>query len=325
MTGLRRRSLGRRAALATLLGATACQRPGPLARPQTLPPPTQGASLRPLGVLEIDAGRFGADGLSGLHVAPDLTLTAISDRGRWGQARLILAPDGTPLGLEPIRAGALRDPVGRPLPRDIVSDAECLARLPDGSWLIGFERHHRIWRYPSLDAPAEPAPTPPGLARAPGNGGLESLAVLADGRWLAIAESQRPEGNPEARMAWIGGPGGWRGLLYRPAAGHDPSDLCPLPDGGALVLERRFTPLGGFSARIVRLAPITRDAARLEGTELARLAAPLPTDNWEGISAFRHQGRALVAVISDDNQLFLQRTLLAVLGESDPEAGQSAS
>lgn len=287
------------------------------------PPPDGGPALRPLGVLEIDTSRFGADGLSGLHVAPDLTLTAISDRGRWGQARLVLAPDGAPLGLEPIRAGALRDPVGRPLPRNIVGDAECLARLPDGSWLIGFERHHRIWRYRTLDAPAESLTTPPGLALAPGNGGLESLAVLADGRWLAIAESQRAEGNPDARMAWIGGPGGWRTLSYRPAPGHDPSDLCPLPDGGSLVLERRFTLLGGFSARIVRLPAIAPDAVHLEGTEMTRLAAPLPTDNWEGIGAFRHQGRALVAVVSDDNQLILQRTLLMVLGEA--EAGQAAS
>ena len=287
------------------------------------PPPGGGPALRALGVLEIDAARFGADGLSGLHVAPDLTLTAISDRGRWGQAGLVLAPDGTPLGLEPIRSGVLRDPVGRPLPRDIVSDAECLARLPDGSWLIGFERHHRIWRYPTLDAPAEPVAAPPELALAPGNGGLESLAVLADGRWLAIAESQRPEGNPGARMAWIRGPSGWRRLVYQPAPGHDPSDLCPLPDGGALVLERRFTLLGGFSARIARLPPIAQDVTALEGIELARLAAPLPTDNWEGISAFRHRGRPLVAVVSDDNQLVLQRTLLAVLGEA--EAGQAAS
>jgi hypothetical protein len=276
-------------------------------------------------VLEIDAGRFGADGLSGLHVAPDLTLTAISDRGRWGQAGLVLAPDGTPLGLEPIRAGALRDPVGRPLPRDIVSDAESLARLPDGSWLIGFERNHRIWRYPTLDAPAEPVIAPRELALAPGNGGLESLAVLADGRWLAIAESQRPKGEPAARMAWLRGPSGWRPLAYHPTPGFDPSDLCPLPDGGALVLERHFTLLGGFSARIVRLAPIPPGATRLEGTEMARLAAPLPTDNWEGISAFRHGVRRLVAVVSDDNQLILQRTLLAVLGEAEPEAVQSAS
>ncbi|WP_458095671.1 esterase-like activity of phytase family protein [Roseomonas sp. WA12] len=330
MKGLRRRSLGRRAAFATLLGATACQRPGPLALPVSMPelpaaPLSGGTALRPLGVLEIDTARFGADGLSGLHIAHDLTLTAISDRGRWGQARLVLAPDGTPLGLEPLRAGTLCDPVGRPLPRNLVSDAESLARQTDGSWLIGFERNHRIWRYPTLDAPAEPVIAPAELALAPGNGGLESLAVLADGRWLAIAESQRPAGEPAARIAWLRGPSGWRRLAYQPAPGFDPSDLCPLPDGGALVLERHFTLLGGFASRIVRLPPIAQDATRLAGKEVARLAPPLPTDNWEGISAFGHGGRGLVAVVSDDNQLILQRTLLMILGEVEPEAVQAAS
>ncbi|SHI35400.1 hypothetical protein SAMN02745194_00113 [Roseomonas rosea] len=305
--------------MAALLGATACQRPGgPVGLPEPLSQPPSQAALRPLGVLRIDTGRLGADGLSGLHVAPDLTLTAIADRGRWAQARLVLSAEGTPLGLDAPRSGPLRDPVGRPLPRDIVSDAECLAALPDGSWLIGFERLHRIWRYRGLDARAEPVEAPPSLRDAPGNGALESLGVLPDGRWLAITESQRPEEDRSSRMAWIGRPGQWHGFPYRPAPGHDPSDLCPLPDGGALVLERRFHLLEGFSARIARLPPLPPRPGLLEAPTVARLERPLPTDNWEGICAFRHGGRELVAVISDDNSMFFQSTLLMVLGWDQP-------
>jgi hypothetical protein len=47
----------------------------------------------------------------------------------------------------------------------------------------------------------------------------------------------------------------------------------------------------------------------LEGEELLRFAPPLPVDNFEGVSAFTHRGRLLVAVISDDNQNRLQRGL----------------
>jgi hypothetical protein len=72
-----------------------------------------------------------------------LTLTLISDRGHWAEARLVL--DGlTPIGLHPLRHGALRDEAGSPLPRGFNADAEALARLPDGTWLVAFERRHRI-------------------------------------------------------------------------------------------------------------------------------------------------------------------------------------
>ncbi|WP_161993634.1 esterase-like activity of phytase family protein [Muricoccus nepalensis] len=322
--GLRRRRLGRRAALAALLGASACGLPpGSLTRPESLPEgfpdPLAGLPLRPLGVVAVDTERLGADGLSGLHVAPDLTLTAISDRGRWCQARLLLSPEGAPLGLEAPRSGPLRDIAGRPF-QGFLGDAECLAALPDGSWLVGFERLHRIQRYRHLDGPAEPAPSPPGLAQWPGNGALESLGVLPDGRWLAIAESERPPGDEGARVAWIGGPRAWRRFAYRPAPGHDPSDLCPLPDGGALVLERHAAFPEGFSARLTRLPPLPDRPGTLEGELVARLAPPLPSDNWEGVSAFRHRGRDLVAVVSDDNQLFFQRTLLMVLAWTDQPA-----
>ncbi|WP_159349930.1 esterase-like activity of phytase family protein [Roseomonas harenae] len=310
--GLRRRVIGRRAAMAALLGAAACQRPS-FGLSHTLPFVGAETPLRPLGTMAINTAVLGADGLSGLHVGPDLTLTTIADRGRWCQARLVLAPDGRPLRLEAPRSGPLRDIASRPLPRALLSDAECLAALPDGSWLVGFERLHRIWRYRRLDGPAEPVRVPAEFRRAPSNGALESLGVLPDGRWLAISEAQLAPGDDTARMAWVGGPGGWQRFAYRPAPGHYPSDLCPLPDGGALVLERHFTPFEGFSARIRRLPPIPAAPGLMEGQEVAHLAPPLPSDNWEGISAFRYNGRDLVAVVSDDNSMLFQRTLLMVL------------
>ncbi|WP_426959212.1 esterase-like activity of phytase family protein [Muricoccus radiodurans] len=292
-----------------------------MAVPLTVSDSLPDAPLRHLGTLDVDTEALGAEGLSGLHIAPDLTLTAVSDLGRWCRARLVLAPNGAPLGLETPVSGWLRDPVGRPLPRGLLGDAESLAALPDGGWLVGFERHHRIWRYRRLDGPAEVMPPPPGLNEAPLNASLEALGALADGRWLVITEGLAPRDDPSVRIGWIGGPGRWRRLLYQPGQGYDPSDLCPLPDGGALVLERHFAFADGFSARIVHLpGPLPAAPHRLEGTELVRLEPPLPTDNWEGISAFRHGGRMLVAVLSDDNALFLQRTLLSVFAWPEASA-----
>lgn len=319
--GLRRRSLGRRAAMAALLGASACRHPGPVGLAEPLPAGGAELALRPLGVLDIDTRRLGVDGLSGLHVGPDLTLTAVADRGSWVQARLVLSPEGAPLDLEEPRGGPLRDLVGAALPRGFLGDAESLAALPDGSWLVGFERLHRIWRYRRLDGRAEAVDAPAGLALAPGNGSLEAMGVLPDGRWLIITEDQRPPGAPSMRQGWVGAPGRWHDFDYRPQPGHNPSDLCPLPDGGALVLERHFAPLDGFSARILRLPPIPAAPERAEGSVVALLEPPLPSDNWEGISAFRHNGRDLVAVISDDNGMFFQRSLLMVLAWADQSAG----
>jgi hypothetical protein len=63
-----------------------------------------------------------------------------------------------------------------------------------------------------------------------------------------------------------------------------------------------------------------RDAATgsvLEGEEILRLDTPLPRDNYEGVSAFQFGGRTLVAVVSDDNENMLQRTLLLLFALAD--------
>ncbi|MCA3311129.1 MAG: esterase-like activity of phytase family protein [Roseomonas sp.] len=270
--------------------------------------------LRPLGGLVIDAAALGGGGFSGAHLAPDLTLTMISDRGHWAEARLLL--DGlTPVGLAPLRHGPLRDEAGKPIPRGFAADAEALARLPDGTWLVAFERRHRIRAYRRLDGPGLYVAAPPGLEGAPANGGLESLAVLPDGRLFTIAETFTPPDRPELRHAWIGAPGRWVPLYWQPAPGFHPTDAAILPDGSALVLERRFSLLGGFSARLVMTAPDALRSAR-EGTVLYGETilmlddAPLPAENWEAVAVTRFGDQTLVALISDDNESILQRNLL---------------
>ncbi|WP_158287806.1 esterase-like activity of phytase family protein [Falsiroseomonas bella] len=271
-------------------------------------------ALRPLGGFEIDPEQLGFGGLSGLHIAPDLTVTAISDLGGFAEFALTLGPGLRPAALVLRRSGWLKDWAGRPLPRGHARDAEALARLPDGSWLVAFERWHRIWRYADLDAPARHFDAPPGVARAPRNAGLETLAVLQDGRWLAIAEDLPLPDAPGVTAAWLGRPGAWTPLGWRPGPGMNPVDATPLPDGDVLVLERGFTWIAGFWGRVVRLRAASLAAATagavLQGEPLLRLEPPLPVDNYEGIAALRHEGRTLVAVVSDDNQSWLQRTLL---------------
>ena len=305
--------VSRRAFLAAL-GATSATsaKAQHAAQPFTLPEIP--GPLRPLGGLVIDAKALGGGGFSGVHLAPDLTLTLISDRGHWAEARLLL--DGlTPLGLQPLRHGPLRDEAGKPIPRGFAADAEALARRPDGTWLVAFERRHRIRAYRRLDGPGLYVAAPPGLEAAPPNGGLESLAVLQDGRLFTIAETFTPPDRPELRHAWLGAPGRWTPLYWQPAPGFHPTDAAILPDGRALVLERRYSLLGGFSARLVMTAPdalrSAREGAVLRGETILMLNdAPLPSENWEAVAVTRFGDQTLVALISDDNESVLQRSLL---------------
>jgi hypothetical protein len=306
-------SLSRRALLAALLASSAA----PVAAQNAAQPfalPDIPGPLRPLGGLVLAPEAFGGGGFSGVHLAPDLTLTLISDRGHWSEARLLLE-DLTPIGLAPLRHGALRDEAGKPIPRGFNADAEALARLPDGTWLVAFERRHRIRAYRHLDGPGTYVAAPPGLDNAPPNGGLESLAVLQDGRLFTIAETFTPPERPDLRHAWLGQPGAWMPLYWQPSAGFHPTDAAILPDGRALVLERRFNLLGGFSARLVMTAPDALRSARegtvLHGETILMLNdAPLPSENWEAVAVTRFGDQTLVALISDDNESILQRSLL---------------
>ena len=309
------RAFPRRMALLAALATTGCiystPTPPPGGAAAVMPPLPLNGPLRSLGGLDIDNASLGAGGLSGLHIDADLVATFIDDRARWAQARLVLR-DGLVAGLTPLASGPLNDGAGQPLAPGQAGDAEALARLADGTWLVAYERWHRIRAYRRLDGAGAYFEAPPGLDSAPRNGGLEALALLGDGRLFAIAEELRPSGSPTLRQGWVGGPGGWSPLAYRPAEGFVPVDAAGLPDGGALVLERRFRWYAGFSGRLVRIPPgaITPGAV-LDGQEILRIDGhPVPSENFEGVAALRHDGRTLVAIVADDNHALNQRSLL---------------
>ena len=284
--------------------------------------------LRFLGGLEIAGASAGGErigGLSGLSIDPaGERFVAVGDTGLVVDGRLRSDAAGRLTGIADLDA--------RPLPvedgitrRKRRTDAEELARLADGSWLVSFERDHRILRYSAGARGPEgrpvPVPLPPGMEDAPANGGLEALTRLPDGRLLAMEEGD-DDGRQE-RRAWISRMGAskdavprsaadWLPITYRAAPRYRPVGVAPLPDGGVLVLERRVSLLGGWSSRIARVAPQQLKAgAVVEGAELARLEAPLVNDNFEAIATRRGPaGETLVYLISDDNFRSLQRTYL---------------
>ena len=258
-------------------------------------------------------GRFG--GWSDLWIDPaGERLVAISDRGSFLDARLRSDAKGAPLFIDRARIGSLIDTRGRKL-AGRQADAEALARMPDGGFIVAFERDHRLMRYPPAEPPFSSAPqalaSPSELTRAPGNGGIEALVALDGGRLLALTENLVAA---DARVGWLGEPGQWRRLEYVAGQGFKPTGAGLLPGGDVIVVERHFTPFTGLAVRLARVPRAAiRPGARIAGDELARLAPPRSLDNFEGVAARRAaDGRTLIYLVSDDNFSLFLRTLLFV-------------
>jgi len=273
-------------------------------------------------------GAFG--GWSDLWVAADGSrMRAVSDDGAWMTARLHYDVSGTLLGLDDARLGRLKGPDDGWLAGKTWGDAESLAMLADGSLLVGFERRHRVLRYPAGNESAGgglagrpvPFPTPPELASAPANTGLEAMTVLPDGRLFLLTEEHRLK--PGTTVGWIGtmqgGTPAWRRFHYTLVEGFRPTAAAALPDGDIVLLERTAGLPGGWRVRVMRLKAATlQPDAVVQAEELARLATPWVTENLEGIAARRGPGgETLLWLISDDNFSFLQQTMLLHFAVAD--------
>ncbi|WP_178130322.1 esterase-like activity of phytase family protein [Reyranella sp. CPCC 100927] len=275
------------------------------------------------GGVTLSAPHRAFGGWSDLWVAEDGgRLRTVSDDGAWLTARLRYAPDGHLAGLDDAHLGRLKGPDDTWLVGKIWSDAESLAMLPDGSMLVGFERRHRMLRYPAGDESTGGGlagrpilfPAPAQLPAAPANTGLEAMTVLPDGRLFLLAEDYSLR--PGTTIGWIGTLRSqavtWNRFYYPLVEGFRPTAATVLPDGNIALLERAVSLPAGWRTRIVRLptSTLVPDAVVLT-EELARLETPWASDNFEGIAARRGPGgETLLWLMSDDNFSFLQQTML---------------
>lgn len=254
--------------------------------------------------------RFG--GLSGLSMGSDGRLYAVSDRGYWLSAEMRSGLEGTLLDLTDWQIAPLLSPGGTPV-AGRRRDAEALARQRDGSFLVAFEGVHRLWRYRAPPEAFESLPVdialPAAVKNAPSNGGIEGIAVLPDGRLLALTEEfENPDGSLKA---WLIDHGRFGELSYLPAPGFRVTDCAALENGDVLVLERRYRRLGILSARITLVtAKDIRPGAKLAGQELVKLEQPLWVDNFEGIAVQPSARGTIIFIVSDDNYNPFQQTLL---------------
>jgi hypothetical protein len=195
------------------------------------------------------------------------------------------------------------------------SDRDIESMLVSGSkaW-IGFERRNAIWRYDRTDWHVEQWAAPAAMRRWPANRGPEAMLRLKDGRFVVFAEGKGSEAASQA-ILFAGDPSR-RGtpavrMTYAKPRGYRTTDAALLPDGRALLLNRRFAFLEGVTAKLslVDLSGMKAGAV-LRGVELADFHRPVNVDNMEALSVTREAGRTILWIASDDNYSPLQRTLL---------------
>jgi hypothetical protein len=222
-----------------------------------------------------DDPRFG--GISSIRVLPGgERLAAVTDEGSWLSARLVHRR-GFLEGVEEVEMGALLGPDGKAPGDKDAHDAESLALLKDGSFVVGFEREHRLLRYPAgtgrPDRVPVPVPSPPGLEQAPFNGGIEALVVLRGGALFALTEYWIEK---DQIVGWTGGPDRWKRLGLRFEQALRPSDGAALPRGDVLILERAYNlERGVVNVRIRQISHQSiRPGAALGGRLVAEFAPP---------------------------------------------------
>lgn len=276
-------------------------------------------------------------------------LLAVSDTGVWLTAGL--AYEGTRLtGLTNARIGALRDFAGRPFARWRDRDAEGAApssgTLEHGEILVSFEQNDRIWRYPvtteGVGRPTAALRSPEAARHLRFNKSLEAVCLIQTGpaRGSVVTFAERGLKKDGSHSGWMRRsandaaalPAPWRPLSVRPIDGYDLTDCAGLPDGGLLLLERRFRlsygdPLTGGKMRIRRLsAAELADAQVITGETLVEAARPHAIDNMEGIAVHADaRGQTVVTLISDDNfNSLLQKTILLQFTLDAPQAVQGS-
>lgn len=195
-------------------------------------------------------------------------------------------------------------------------DAESLLYDPvTGQFWVGFEHHHSIWRYGRSFARKEASHAIAEMQKWPNNGGAEAMLKLANDRFLVFSESADAKGGGYQALIILGDPAEAgapvQSFSYKPPDGYRVTDAALLPDGKAVFLHRRFTPLEGASAilSIADLSEVAPDKA-LSSNPIAVLKPPLRVDNMEALAITKQGKDIIIWVASDDNFNRLQETLL---------------
>lgn len=269
--------------------------------------------LESILMLESDHSSFG--GFSALLPPDEIagTLTAFSDKGF--RLTLPLANDKAAAAtLEPAYSARLRgeffdieaatiDPHTRTIWLGTEGTA-AIARLRPGTNTGAGTVH--LFQHPAMSAWE-------------GNAGAEAVVRLSDGRFIVLREAYDDffDRTLHEALLFPGDPLEHRTpsrFRFAGSPGYRPTDMAQLPDGRVLILERKLIwPMPTrFAGRIAIADPDSIEPGKVwRSNPVAYLSSSLPVDNFEGIAVLPERGgRVAVWVISDDNGMRAQRTLL---------------
>ncbi|QTD54930.1 esterase-like activity of phytase family protein [Parasphingorhabdus cellanae] len=200
-------------------------------------------------------------------------------------------------------------------------DAESLVLDPGtGQYWVGYERYHSVWRYSPSFAHKEAEHKVKAMQQWPLNSGAEAMLRLPghDGEadhFLVFSESAEFSKGGYQALIFDGDPAEEKNkpklFGYRPPRGYKITDATLLPDGRALLLHRRFTPLDGVSA-ILSIGDLSEIAEGKiwSSQRIATLKPPMKVDNMEALAVTLEDGDAIIWMASDDNFNPVQESIL---------------
>lgn len=273
------------------------------------PGPRRAGDLIFLGAWQLGSDNEDFGGISGLAALADGRFVGVSDAG-------------TLIGFGLTNDNRADRPFIAPLPDSGGPDAtyedrdsEGITHDPDsGQFWVSYEQSHAIRRFSRSFARMTGIARPSEMQDWPDNKGAECLVRLADGRFIAIAESLEDDGTHQA-LLFSGDPiekgTDIARFAYRPPEGYRVTDGVQLPDGRLILLNRWVGLPNGFAAKLAIVNPDSIVKGELvRGKVMAILAAPLLIDNMEGITVTRDDDDIIIWLISDNNFNIFQRTLL---------------
>lgn len=283
------------------------------------PSRTRFGALEFRGGLVLSSKHKAFGGFSEFYMEPDGShFVSASDRGSWLRGRIVYR-DGKLDSIADAEMAPMLGQDGKPLAARNWFDSESLT-YRDGMFYVGFERVEKIVRFnyqrDGLAARGEPIPVPSDFKTFAYNLSLECLAAppkdsLLDDKLIVVTERSLDEAGNHRSYLLNGGD--VQRFTVKRHDDFDISDCVAMPPNDLLLLERRFALLhGGLSMRIRRVSlSDIKPGAVVDGKNLIEADLGYEIDNMEGIGLHRNaSGETILTLISDDNFLPFQRTLL---------------
>jgi hypothetical protein len=279
---------------------------------------TRFGALEFVGGIEFSSSDNRLQSLSSIRFRPDgRHFVSVLDTGEWLTGAIERDGRGRISGLSDLSISPILLRGGRSGSKT-ETDAEGLA-LRQGQTVVSFEQQHRVDVYPDpgfeTSVPVRTLDFLIPRRELRRNAGMETIVAspassALKGGLVVVGERSHDE-NGNLYAAILDGPLKGRFTVVR----HDPFDATDgafLPNGDLILLERRFSMLGGLGMRMRRIkAADIRPGAVVDGELLIEADMGAEIDNMEGLDVvMAADGTPHLILVSDDNGNFFQRNVM---------------